>query len=159
MTSALSSLANTGSYVQNTLSTAVLSNIVPDKAPDDSGAERENMLARAKLTQLTVDFGIGQVNLSLTQQEKSTNRDEELFHFTVTNLEARATVRSLDFVGRFNIGGAICEHLTVKTPFGERVQILSTQCKSVDGRQKKSEDRALLKVTYTQCDKHNPDFR
>ena len=159
MTSALSSMANTGSYVQNTLSTAVLSNIVPDKAPGDSSVDRENLIARAKLTQLTVDFGIGQVNLSLTQQEKSTNRDEELFHFTVTNLEAKATVRSLDFVGRFNIGGAICEHLTVMTPCGEKVQILSTQRRASDGVEVESDDKSLLNVTYTQCDKSNPDFR
>ena len=159
MTSALSSLANTGSYVQNTLSTAALSNIVPDKAPGDSGADRDNLMARAKLTQLTVDFGIGRVNLSLSQQEKSTNRDEELFHFTVTDMKARATVRSLDFVGRFTVGGAICEHLTVKTPLGERVQILSTHCRSVLGGEKGEDERSLLKVTYTQCDRNNPDFR
>ena len=157
MSSALSSLANTGSYVQNTVSTAVLSNIVPDKAPGESGADRDNVVARAKLTQLKVDFGIEEVNLSLTQQEKSTNRDEELFHFTVTKLEAKATVRSLDFIGRFNIGGAICEHLTVRTPCGEKVQILTTQRKAVPGGEE--EEKSLLNVTYTQCDKSNPDFK
>ena len=82
-------------------------------------------------------------------------KDEELFHFTVTRLSADAAVRSLDFVGRFNVGGAACEHLTVRTPAGDRVRILSSK----DGNGDNGESKSLLKVTYTQCDKGNPDFR
>ena len=59
------------SYAQNTVSTALLSNIVPDKAATDEDADRANAMARAKLTQLKVDFEIKEVNLSLTQQGKS----------------------------------------------------------------------------------------
>ena len=59
------------SSVQNTVSTALLSNIVPEKAASDEDADRAHAMARAKLTQLKVDFEIKEVNLSLTQQGKS----------------------------------------------------------------------------------------
>ena len=72
----------------------------------------------------------------------------------MTRLSADADVRSLDFVGRFNVGSAACEHLTVRTPAGDRVRILSTRDGDDDG-----ESKSLLKVAYTQCDKGNPDFR
>jgi vacuolar protein sorting-associated protein 13A/C len=127
MASALSSL-NTGSMLQNTAASTMLTNIVPksktasgEAADDDAAA-----LAKASLTKFTLDFTVGKVNLSLSQMVKgSANSDEQLFHFTLSKLEAHARVRSLDFIGQFNIGCVACEHLMLKTPDGKTVQIVS----------------------------------
>ncbi len=147
MVSALSSLANTGSLIQTAVNTTM-----SDIAPARKKAGEVNSDESAPLVQMTkfvVDFSIGLVNLSLTQLAPGSNEDQKLFHFTLHQLEASAAVRTFHIEGNFKIGGVTCEHLLVKTPSGNPVEIVSTKAK---------DDSPLLSITYTDANKKSPEF-
>ncbi len=147
MMSALSSLANTGSLIQATVTTT-LAELAPVRKSDeelDPDADKPTV----QVTKFVMDFNIGLVNLSLTQLAPNSNLDQKLFHFTVRQMEASAAVRAFDIVGKFKIGGVACEHLLLKTPSGDSVRIVYT---------KEGEDKPLLSITYTDANKKSPEF-
>ncbi|TRY69082.1 hypothetical protein TCAL_09656 [Tigriopus californicus] len=151
MASAYSSLANTGSLVEQAqfVSTAV-TDIVPAKRNDEIDTDSIGTLSH--VTKMVLDFTINKVNLSLTQMSPSSNTDQELFHFTIHKMAIHAKVRMFDITGEFRISDVNCEHLLLKTPTGKPVHILSTH--------KKGKNEAkLLTLRYTDVNKKSPEFQ
>ena len=148
MKSALSSLANTGSMIQTTLSASV-SSLAPDIGKSGKNPLDEKRRVPPELVQMTANFKIGRVDLSLNQMGKTGERDERLFHFVLLSMEAEAKLRPFDLTGDFKIGGVDCEHSTLKTPDGEKVKILG----SADAA-----NSTMLTMTYTDVKKSSPKY-
>ena len=113
MHSALSSLANTGSLIQTSMPAPVMTSVSRLVQ-----LERQDSLDSkfAQLTQLAGNFGIGIVNLTISQVSSSSSHDQEVFDLKIENLKANATIKTYETNADFEIGGIRCKHLLAKDP-------------------------------------------
>ena len=144
MQSALSSMANTGTFILAPSTVPATGDILANIP------QPEELKTSKQLTQLSIDFQIDTVNFKMSQQVKNSNHDEEIFNFVLDELKAETTLRTFDLNAKFNLGGLSCTHLLLHTPQGLPVQMLST--KKVLGQDQ------LLTIHYTDVKKSSPDL-
>ncbi len=75
-----------------------MAKLAPKKSESDSVDDPKTSV---QLTQLTIDFQIDTVNLSISQmsKDKNSNADEKIFYFVLDRLSASTAVRTFDLTG------------------------------------------------------------
>ena len=151
MHSAMSSLAMTGSSVNQVFKPSASARPLPKLVMLDHQDSMDGQ-EMAQLTTLVYDFKIGDISLNISEMEKGSSRDRDIFEFRVAGMESHGRIRDFDLTGDFQIGTLSCRHLLAKVPnSNERGVDIVTSKKS-------NEDEVLLKIKFTKVQQRSPEF-